>query len=253
MNNEIKKIREKITKMINQEENNEKRAMLNTVFSENLEYANERQAMIQLGNIIDAMKVIDRRFFVLRDMSAEAYENEPLSIGYGQTISQPSTVARMLLLSDLEPKLKVLEIGAGSGWNASLAAKLVYPSRVMAIERIKPLAELSGKNFDAMEKSTNANAKAEFLHGDALNKKSKIWKNRYDRIIATAGADATLTSGLQEMGNKLLKDKGLLLYPTNEFGSYGALELWKKEKNKMHRILREKGYAFVPLLRGEER
>ena len=73
-------------------------------------------------NILKAMREIDRSRFI----NSGAYLDTALPIGEGQTISQPSTVARMLQLLDLKKGDKVLEIGSGSGWNASLVGVLVF-------------------------------------------------------------------------------------------------------------------------------
>jgi len=247
---EQEKIKSRIEKMINQENNQEKQRMLNSVLINNLGYAKGRQDLLRLGNIIDVMKEVDRRFFA--PLHEAIYIDAPLAIGYGQTISQPTTVARMLLLAKLKQGMDVLEIGAGSGWNASLASKIVSPAKVTAIERIAPILSLAKKNFENFEKNKHERLNAEFVFADALDEKNKFWKKKYDRIIVTAGADKDLERKLQHMGKKLLKDNGLLLYPTSDHGYDGALELWKNKKGKLTRVLREQGYAFVPLLKGEE-
>ena len=249
--NTDEKIKSRIDKMIKQENNQEKQRMLNSVLINNLGYAKERQDLLRLGNIIDVMKEVDRRFFA--PLHEAIYIDAPLPIGHGQTISQPTTVARMLLLAKLKQGMNILEIGAGSGWNASLASRIVSPAKVTAVERIAPVLSLAKKNFENFEKNKHERLNAEFIFADALDKKNEFWKKKYDRIIVTAGAGKDLEKKLHEMGKKLLKDNGLLLYPTSEHGYDGALELWKNKKGKLTRVLREKGYSFVPLLKGEEK
>ncbi len=239
-----------ILEIVKKEKNKEKQKMLQSVYYNNLGYAKSPEQQDAFKRIIEAMQIIDRKFFVSKD-EIFCYSDEPLSIGHGQTISQPTTVARMLLLSQLKPKLDVLEIGAGSGWNASLAAQLVKPGMVITAERIKPLQENAKNNFDKLIRSKKIKLYAEFIFADALDEKSKIWKRKYDRIIITAGVGPDTIKQMPIMGEKLLKENGMLLYPTNEFGSYGALELWQKRKGKLQKIYREEGYAFVPLLRGK--
>lgn len=239
-----------ILSIINEEGNKEKQRMLQSVYHNNLQYAQSPASHEALKKIIEAMMIIDRRFFV-SSQEGFCYIDEPLPIGHGQTISQPTTVARMLLLSQLKPKQDVLEVGAGSGWNAALAAQIVKPGKVITTERIKPLQENAQKNFDKLVRSKKIKLNAEFVFADALDEKSGIWKEKYDRIIITAGVGPDLIQKMPLMGEKLLKEGGMLLYPTNEFGSYGALELWQKKKGKLQKIYREEGYAFVPLLRGK--
>lgn len=241
----------KILQMIHTEKNNEKREMLHSVLNHNLNIARERDELLRLGNIIDAMKVIDRKFFALA--GKDVYSDSPLSIGHEQTISQPRTVARMLMLAKVEKGMDVLEIGAGSGWNAALTSKLVDPAKVTSVERISPLAKFAENNFKGFIKSYPKKLNCEFVFADALDKKSKIWSKKYDRIIVTAGADNELSKKIQEMASELLKENGLLVYPTREHGSEGALELWKKKNNRLARLAREAGYVFVPLLEGEEK
>ncbi len=72
--------------------------------------------------LIEAFKKIDRKDFVPKDLGNLAYINEPLHIGFSQTISQPLTVAFMLELLDPRPGEKILDVGAGSGWQTALLA-----------------------------------------------------------------------------------------------------------------------------------
>src|SRR3989344_7686174 len=96
----------------------------------NMEYENLIDSLIKDGylktpEIIEAFKAIDRANFVSNELKGDAYLNVPLSIGFGQTISQPLTVAFMLEL--LQPKKgeKILDVGAGSGWTIALLAFIV--------------------------------------------------------------------------------------------------------------------------------
>lgn len=242
--------KDSILEIIKKEKNKEKQKMLQSVYYNNLRYAQNPKSLDALKKIIKAMEIIDRKLFVSPD-EVFCYSDEPLSIGHSQTISQPTTVARMLLLSQLKPKLDVLEVGAGSGWNAALTAYLVKPGKVVTTERIKPLQENAKSNFSKLVRSKKIKLNVQFIFADALDEKSKIWKRRYDRIIITAGVGPDTIQQMPVMGKKILKEGGMLLYPTNEFGSYGALELWQKKKRGIQKIYREEGYSFVPLIRGK--
>ena len=89
--------------------------------------------------VLRAMRATPRHLFVPPAASAAAYEDHPFSIGYGATISQPYIVALMSELLHPDPKLKALEIGTGSGYQAAILAQLF--SRVYSIEIVPELAE----------------------------------------------------------------------------------------------------------------
>ena len=143
--------------------------------------------------------------------------------------------------------MSVLEIGSGSGWNAVLIAEIVNPGKVFSIERIKELSEQGEENYNSVKEKLSLN-NVEFVFGDALDKKGKIWKKKYDRIITTAASSLDFIEELIEMGKQLVKEKGLLLFPTEE----GNMELWQKQGKVLKKIYSETGYAFVPLLKGTE-
>ncbi len=98
--------------------------------------------------IIKAFRTIKRRDFLRPEDNGRGEINAPLSIGYGQTISQPATVAFMLEL--LQPRLgdKVLDVGAGSGWTCALLSAIIgRTGRVYGLERIPELKEFAQKNI----------------------------------------------------------------------------------------------------------
>ncbi len=102
-------------------------------------------------DVLHSLNTVERHRFVPRDEIRHAYENRPLSIGYGQTISQPYIVALMTDLLDPKPDDVVLEVGTGSGYQAAILSSLV--ARVYTIEIIEGLADearerLQGLGFD---------------------------------------------------------------------------------------------------------
>jgi protein-L-isoaspartate(D-aspartate) O-methyltransferase len=105
-------------------------------------------------NIMQVMAAIPRHEFVPQDLRARAYDNEPLPIGYGQTISQPYIVALMTQLLQPQSDQRVLEIGTGSGYQAAVLSELV--ARVYSIEIVEELGKSSAKllarlGFDNVE------------------------------------------------------------------------------------------------------
>ena len=97
------------------------------------------------NNITKAMKTMDRRWFV--DNPSQAYIDTALPLAAGQTISQPSTVARMLFLAKPLQGDRVLDVGAGSGWQAALLAHMTYPGTVSSIDISDELIGNAKKNL----------------------------------------------------------------------------------------------------------
>ena len=205
-------------------------------------------------SILDAFRVCDRKFFVKAD---EPYVDVPQHVAHGQTISQPSTIARMLRLLRLDKGLDVLEVGTNTGYHASLASWLVWPGKVMTIEIFPDLASEAKRNVKklmlAVKKSEAKKfSQVKIIAGDALDKNTEVWRKKYDRIYFTAGVEPDKIDDVKRMGKKLLKQEGLLLYPTRESFDYGALEMWQLKGKDLKLMMREQGYAFVPLLRKQE-
>jgi protein-L-isoaspartate(D-aspartate) O-methyltransferase len=216
---------------------NTKYSLLKEVYENNREFKEAKE-------IIHAMNIIDRRYFV---SDGRVYEDYPLPIGHGQTISQPTTVAKMILMLRLKKGMEVLEIGSGSGWNAALVAFLIYPGKVVSVERIKEISELAVSNlFNFIKQSKFKKLQIDFVFADAMDKKESFWKSKYDRIIITAMVGDEFSEKIKEMGKKLLKEKGMLLFPFND-----GLELWRLKEKNIKMIERREGYVFVPLLKGK--
>ncbi|MGI6084115.1 MAG: protein-L-isoaspartate(D-aspartate) O-methyltransferase [Acetivibrionales bacterium] len=122
---------------------------------------------------------LERSFFVDNDMKKYADLDEPLPIGFGQTISQPSLVLEMTRLLAPEKDSRVLEIGTGSGFQTAILAKM--SAKVFTVERIDKLMEKAKKRLDSLNFSNIF-----FKVGDG----SKGWQEHapYDRIMVTAAA-----------------------------------------------------------------
>ena len=89
--------------------------------------------------VLDAMSVVPRERFVTPQMAEFAYEDSPLPIGEGQTISQPMIVAAMAQAAEIGPEDRVLEVGAGSGYGAAVLGRIA--AEVWSVERHRLLAE----------------------------------------------------------------------------------------------------------------
>ena len=184
-------------------------------------------------NVIDVMGRVQRHAFVLPRSRKHAYENRPLPIGYGQTISQPYIVAVMTDLLDLNSSDRVLEIGTGSGYQAAVLAEIV--KEVYTIEVIR---ELSISAERRLEKLGYKNVKTRI--GDGYYG----WEDHapYDAIIVTAAAGHIPPSLFQQ-----LKPGGKMIIPVKSFYQVQHLVLITKDESGVmttHQIL---PVRFVPL------
>jgi protein-L-isoaspartate(D-aspartate) O-methyltransferase len=130
--------------------------------------------------VIEAMRAVPRHQFVPKELAARAYDDSPLPIGQGQTISQPYIVAYMTEQLDVKPKAKVLEIGTGSGYQAAVLAEL--DADVYTIEIVPQLAERARKTLESL-----GYGKVHVRAGDGY----RGWPEAapFDRIIVTAAPD----------------------------------------------------------------
>jgi protein-L-isoaspartate(D-aspartate) O-methyltransferase len=130
--------------------------------------------------VLTAMLKVERHLFVPRDLQSQAYQDHPLPIGEGQTISQPYIVALMTELLDFTGGEKVLEIGTGSGYQAAILAELV--KEVYTIEIVESLASSARKKLDELG-YRNIQVRA----GDGY----KGWPDAapFDAVIVTAAPD----------------------------------------------------------------
>ena len=182
-------------------------------------------------NIIRAFDKVKREDFISEEFKQYAYENEPLPIGKGATISQPYTIAFMLDLLELDNKknLKILEIGSGCGYVLALINQLSKDSKIYGVEINKEVIENSKKIL-----KKNKNIKVFYRDG------SKGLKNKapFDRILISADA-GKIPAHLYPQ----LKDKGILVTPVGN-SIYQIKKINKQIREKEHY-----GFVFVPLVR----
>jgi len=194
---------------------------------------------LKTKRIIEAFKNIDRKNFVPESLEEEAYVNAPLPIGWGQTISQPATVAFMIELLQPEKGDNILDVGAGSGWQTALLGEIVgKKGKVFAMELVEKLAEFGKSNVEKYDFIKTG--RVEFIHGDA--EKGLPEKAPFDRIIAAASAKM-----IPEAWKKQLKVGGHLVAPVGS----SVLLLVKKSENEFEK-LENPGFAFVPFISGGE-
>lgn len=194
-----------------------------------------RQSGISDTRVLSAIERVPREHFVLANFSDQAYENTALPIDQGQTISQPYVVAFMTQALELGERMKVLEIGTGSGYQAAILAKLCR--RVYTIERFRSLLRAAEERFRSLG-----------LHNivTRLGDGHLGWPEQapFERIIVTAAAEE-VPPALKEQ----LAPGGILVIPVGRSG-------WSQEILRIRRT--EDGFdtehllpvRFVPLIAG---
>ncbi|MBA7476388.1 Protein-L-isoaspartate O-methyltransferase [subsurface metagenome] len=182
--------------------------------------------------VLAAMRAIPRELFIPPESRHLAYQDKPLPIGHGQTISQPFIIALMTEALELTGKEKVLEIGTGSGYQAAILAELA--GKVVTTERVKPLADTAKKLLDKLGYTNIEVHPAEETLG---------WRRQapYDAIMVTAASPKVPPELIAQ-----LAIGGRLVIPV---GSRDVQELCKisrgKKKNKIKNL---GGCRFVSLI-----
>jgi protein-L-isoaspartate(D-aspartate) O-methyltransferase len=189
----------------------------------------KRYGYIRSAAVERAMLKVDRTLFVPEGAKTYAYNDHPLEIGYGQTISAPHMVAIMLELLEIGEKDRVLEIGTGSGYNAALIACMA--KEVYTIESVPELAEIAKKNLSGFKNVTV------IVRDGSLGYEEKA---PYDAICVTCAAPA-----LPETLKTQVKEGGRIVIPV---GSLYIQTLYRfiKQKSSFEKSAHGE-VVFVPM------
>jgi protein-L-isoaspartate(D-aspartate) O-methyltransferase len=185
---------------------------------------------------IEAMKKVERHKLVPPNLRIRAYDDSPLPIGFGQTISQPYIVAYMTEIIKPEKGQKVLEIGTGSGYQAAVLAEIV--SEVYTVEIVSELADRAQKDLRVLGYK-NIHVKS----GDGY----EGWPEHapYDAIVVTAAAEYVPPALIDQ-----LKEGGRMIIPVGSQFMTQQLVLIEKHKGKV-RSKNVMPVRFVPFTRGK--
>jgi len=200
-------------------------------------YTQMRSRDITDERVLAVMEKVPRHEFVLPENLEQAYDDHPLPIGYGQTISQPYIVALMTQMLDLLPGQKVLEIGTGSGYQAAVLAELT--DQVYTLEIIPELARSARATLNRLGYDYVTSKQGDGYWG---------WEEHapFDAIIVTAAPDHIPQPLLSQ-----LADGGHMVIPVGPPGGYQSLWLITREGDEF-RNFNWGGVRFVPLTREGE-
>lgn len=183
--------------------------------------------------VLDALRRVPRHLFLPAGSRGAAYEDHPVGIGHGQTISQPYIVAFMTELLELRGSERVLEVGTGSGYQTAILAELC--AAVFSVERIPELAERARAALRDLGYRNVA-----VRTGDG----SEGWPEKapFDRILVTAAAPEVPAALLQQVG-----DNGVIVVPVGDMKGTQELVIARKIGSRVS-IRESIGCRFVPLL-----
>jgi len=186
------------------------------------------------ADVLSAIETTPRDLFVTPEFLEQAWEDRPLPIACGQTISQPMVVGRMTEALCLTGREKVLEIGTGSGYQCAILSKLAR--RVYTIERYRTLLEEAKRRFAALKLRNIV---------PRLGDGGLGWpeQDNFDRIIMTAAATEPPPALLAQ-----LRDHGLMVAPIGPSGDQ-RLTVYRRDGDQFHQHVLDK-VRFVPLLDG---
>ena len=197
-----------------------------------------RKAGVVDKQVLDAMERVDRKNFVNGVFSEKAYEDTPLPIACGQTISQPTVVGLMTQALQVTSRDKVLEVGTGSGYQAAILSLLAR--RVYTIERHSLLVNNATKVFQKLNISNITTILSDGGHG--LKQQAP-----FDRIIVTAASDDPPAPLLSQ-----LKIGGIMIIPVGQSDNMQKLiKIAKTDVGYEYQDLQ--AVRFVPLVAGTEK
>jgi protein-L-isoaspartate(D-aspartate) O-methyltransferase len=185
--------------------------------------------------VLSAMEAVDRGPFIRGLFAGRAYEDMPLPIACGQTISQPSVVGLMTQALEISPRDKVLEIGTGSGYQAAILSKLAR--RVYTIDRHRRLVQEARSIFDTLDLANITAITADGSFGLAE-------QAPFDRIIVTAAAEDPPGPLLAQ-----LKVGGIMVLPVGQSDAVQHLIRVRKSADGLE-YDELRSVRFVPLLEG---
>ena len=189
------------------------------------------------NNVLKALETVNREQFLKGLFAQRAYEDTPLPIECGQTISQPSIVGLMTQALRITNRDKILEIGTGSGYQTAILSKLAR--RIYSVERFKPLYEEAGAIFRKLQLNNITS-----VWGDGSQ--GVVEQQPFDRIIVTAAAEDPPPTLLNQ-----LKIGGIMIIPVGQSDEIQKLiRVERTEKNFKYEDLCD--VRFVPLLEGRE-
>lgn len=185
---------------------------------------------------LHALDIVPRHEFVPGEERSRAYGDHPIPIGYGQTISQPYIVGFMTQVLRAKPGMRILEVGTGSGYQASVLAEIGCD--VYTMEILGPLARSAAERLRRLDY-----AAVHLRHGDGFNG----WPDAapFDRIIVTAAAGYVPPPLLEQ-----LKPGGRMVIPVGSVYGVQDLILVEKDAGGAIRTTRLLPVRFVPLVRG---
>ncbi|WP_342070647.1 protein-L-isoaspartate(D-aspartate) O-methyltransferase [Yoonia algicola] len=185
--------------------------------------------------VLTAMEQVDRADYVKGTFADRAYDDMPLPIACGQTISQPSVVGLMTQALQISPRDKVLEIGTGSGYQAAILSKLAR--RVYTVDRYRRLVQAARAVFEANDITNITTFTADGSHGFAE-------QAPFDRILLTAAAEDPPGPLLAQ-----LRVGGIMVLPVGQSDAVQSLiRVTRTETGLEYDELR--AVRFVPLLEG---
>lgn len=191
-----------------------------------------KSGVLESSYIKEALQVVDRANFVPEQYQEDAYRDTALSIGYGQTISQPYTVVFMLELLGVQTGEKILDVGSGSGWTTALLAHLTgKQGNVFGVELVPELVEMGKRNLKKYNFKNASIQQAGKVLG--LSKEAP-----FDRILVSAASGGVPNELVAELARG-----GTMVLPVGN-------AIWRIEKRSDGDldIQKYEGFRFVPLI-----